>query len=319
MGNGFRGANGQPAASPYTHGPYNFSEHITFAGGVGGIGVQVPKDSQIWYVDKHKTSPAVSGTGLSPEEAFLTLTEAIAAAGAYDTIFLGRGYYTEATVLEITSTQRGLKIYGPTTGGVPTSNGLSSATSGDDILIINADDVEIAGITFWCLTNGKNGIDVGEDYDGYNNWIHDCCFLTGNAGNDLGEYGIKADNTDDCVGLLIENNYFYFMSTAGIVIGATRCTIRNNMIWSNSIGIDAMAITAGARSGLAIYGNNLIGRASGSTVGIKLDTPTEGHIFIANNIVSGFNINITTGVAELSIVNNQTGASAGTYLQVDTS
>ena len=272
----------------------------------------------VWYVDKNRTE-GVSGSGGTWADAFLTLTEAVAVAGAYDVIFMGRGYYTEAATITISSTQRGLKIFGPTSGGVPTSNGLSSATSGDDILIINADDVEIAGITFWCLTDGKNGIDVGAAYDGYNNWIHDCCFLTGNADNDLGEYGIKADNTDDCVGLLIENNYFYFLSTAGITVGATRCTVRNNMIWSNSIGIDATAITAGAHSGLAIYDNKLIGRATGSTVGIELASPIEGHIFIANNIVSNFDTNITTGVAELSIVNNQTAASAGTYLQVDTS
>ena len=292
-------------------------DFLHVGGTMTGSGV-INSPGDVWYVDKNKTS-GVSGGGQTWADAFMTLTEAVAAAGAYDTIFMGRGNYAEAAAIEIVSTQRGLKIFGPTTGGVPTSNGLSSATSGDDILIINADDVEIAGITFWCLTNGKNGIDIGEDYDGYNNWIHDCCFLTGNADNDLGEYGIKVDNSDDCVGTLIENNTFYFMSTAGITVGATRVTIRNNMVWSNSIGIDATAITAGAHSGLAIYDNKLIGRASGSTVGIELASPTEGHIFIADNIVSGFNTNITTGVAELSIVNNQTGASAGTYLQVDTS
>jgi len=273
---------------------------------------------KVYYVDKNKTS-GVSGSGRSWDDAFMTLTEAVAAATAYDIIYMGRGYYTEAATITISSTQRGLKIFGPTTGGVATSNGLSSATSTDDILIIDADDVEIAGITFWCLTNAKSGIIVGNDYDGYSNWIHDCCFLTGNADNNLGEYGIKVDNTDDCVGTLIENNTFYFMSTAGITVGATRVTIRNNIIWSNSIGIDATAITAGAHSGLAIYDNKLIGRASGSTVGIELASPIEGHILIANNIVSNFDTNITTGVAELSIINNQTGASAATYKQVDTS
>ena len=295
---------------------------VSFAQGAAGIGgVQVVKDSQIWYVDKNKTNPASSGDGLSWDNAFLTLTEAVAAAGAYDIIYMGRGYYTEAATITISSTQRGLKIFGPTSGGVPTSNGLSSATSADDILIINADDVEIAGITFWCLTNGKNGIDIGADYDGYSNWIHDCCFLTGNADNDLGEYGIKVNNTDDCVGTLIENNLFYFMSTAGIVVGATRVTIRNNMIWSNSIGIDATAHTGGTHSGLAIYGNKLIGRQSGSTVGISLAStePTDGHIFIADNVVTNFNTDITTGKAIASIMNNQTYADAATYKQVDTS
>jgi len=283
----------------------------------GILPFKVNEKSNTWYVDKHKTS-GISGNGSTLEEAFLTLTEAVAAAGAYDIIIMGRGNYTEAATIEITSAQRGLKIIGPTTGGVPTSNGLSSATSGDDILYINADDVEIAGITFWCLTNGKNGITVGEDYDGYNNWIHDCCFLTGNADNTLGEYGIKANNTDDCVGLLIENNYFYFMSTAGIISHATRCTIRNNLIWSNATGIDTTAHTAGSRSGLAVYDNKLIGRQTGSTIGIKLGTaPIEGHLFISDNIVTNFNTNITGDKLAYSAVNNQTAADAETYKQVD--
>ena len=299
-------------------GNLKFLGQATFAQGVSGAGPQVVKDSQIWYVDKNKTAPAASGDGLSWEGAFLTLTEAVAAAGAYDTIYMGRGYYQEAATITISSTQRGLKIFGPTTGGVPTSNGLSSATSGDDILIIDADDVEIAGITFWCLTNGKSGIIVGNDYDGYNNWIHDCCFLTGNAGNNLGEYGIKADNTDDCVGLLIENNYLYFMSTAGIAVHATRATIRNNVVWSNSIGIDVQN-TAGSRAGCTVIDNYLIGRESGSTVGIQLAETSEGYVFVANNIITNFNTNITANMCENSIVNNQTAADATSYKQVDAS
>ena len=299
-------------------GNLKFLGQPTFTQGVSGAGPQVVKDSQIWYVDKNKTAPAASGDGLSWEGAFLTLTEAVAAAGAYDTIYMGRGYYTEAATITISSTQRGLKIFGPTTGGVPTSNGLSSATSTDDILIIDADDVEIAGITFWCLINGKSGIIVGNDYDGYNNWIHDCCFLTGNAGNNLGEYGIKADNTDDCVGLLIENNYLYFMSTAGIAVHATRATIRNNVVWSNSIGIDVQN-TAGSRAGCTVIDNYLIGRESGSTVGIQLAETSEGYVFVANNIITNFNTNITANMCENSIVNNQTAADATSYKQVDAS
>jgi len=296
-------------------GDRKFTGRCNFTGGLLGAGVQVMRNAQIWYVDKNSGLSA-SGDGLSWDTAFLTLTEAVAAAGAYDTIFMGRGYYQEAATIEIVSTQRGLKIFGVTTGGVPTSNGLSSATSADDILIINADDVEIAGITFWCLTNGKNGIDIGEDYDGYSNWIHDCCFLTGNADNDKGEYGIKLNNTDDCVGTLIENNFFYFMSTAAIVSAATRCTIRNNIIYSNSIGID-VENAAGTFAGTTILDNYILGRASGSTVGIKLAETSEGYVFVANNIITNFNTNITANMCESSIVNNQTAADAATYKQVD--
>jgi len=298
----------------------NFNvESLNVSGTTTGIAVprKMNEKTNIWYVDKHKTS-GLSGNGTTLEEAFMTLTEAVAAAGAYDVILMGRGYYTEAATITISSTQRGLKIIGPTTGGVPTTNGLSSATSGDDILVIDADDVEIAGITFWCLTNGKNGITVGEDYDGYNNWIHDCCFLTGNADNNLGEYGIKADNTDDCVGLLIENNYIYFMSTAGIAVHATRATVRNNTIWSNAIGIDVQN-TAGSRAGCTVSDNQLIGRQTGATVGIQLAETTDGFVFVSNNIVTNFDTNITSAKCVYSQVNNQTAADATSYLQVDAS
>jgi len=274
-------------------------------------------NGDIWYVDKNKSS-GVSGDGQTWDSAFLTLTEAVAAAGAYDTIFMGRGYYQEAGTITISSTQRGLKIFGPTSGGVPTSNGLSSATSGLDILSIEADDVEIAGITFWCLTNAKSGIIVGNGYDGYNNWIHDCCFLTGNADNDKGEYGIKANDTEDCVGLLIENNFVYFMSTAGIAVHATRATVRNNTIWSNAIGIDVQN-TAGSRAGCTVSDNQLIGRQTGATVGIQLAETTNGFVFVANNIVTNFDTNITGDKCAFSQVNNQTAADASTYLQVDAS
>ena len=320
MSTGLRSINGNPASPPYTNGPYSWGERVSFPQGLAGTSVPVVNGSNIWYVDKN-ISTGVTGDGTSWDTPFLTLPEAVAAAGAYDIIYMGRGYYQEADTIEIVSTQRGLKIFGPTTGGVATSNGLSSATSGADILYINADDVEIAGITFWCLTNGKNGIDIGEDYDGYNNWIHDCCFITGVGGNTLGEYGIKVNNTDDCVGTLIENNYFSYMSTAAIVSYATRCTIRNNMIWSSSIGIDLSGHEAEGRANTAVYGNKICGRGTETSgdIGIKLAAtePTAGCLFIADNIVTNFSTNITTGKGDESIVNNGTYRDGSDFGQVD--
>jgi len=273
--------------------------------------------TDIWYVDKNKTGGA-AGDGKTWETAFLTLTAAVAAAGAYDIIYLGKGYYTEAGMITISSTQRGLKIIGTTSGGVSTSNGLSSATSGLDILSIEADDVEIAGITFWCLTDGKSGIIIGNGYDGYSNWIHDCCFITGTADNTLGEYGIKANDTEDCVGTLIENNYFHYLSTAAIAIHATRSTIRNNMIWSTALGIDVQN-TAGSRACCAVYDNYLIGKNTASSVGIKLHAtePDAGNVLIANNVVTYFETNITTGKSDEGVVNNGTYGDSATFVKVD--
>jgi len=315
MGNGFRTSpGGGVAAPPYTNGPYNFSEHITFQGGVGGTGVLVIKDSQIWYVDGNKTAPAASGTGLSPEEAFLTLTEAVAAAGDYDVIFVGPGYYSEAATIDIT--QHGLKIFGTGNGAQWGPCGFGSATSGDHILTINANRVEIAGIAFWCLTDGKDGIQIGTTYDAWNTWIHDCAFGTGVGGNTLGEYGVKVNETEDCANTLIENCYFHYMSTAAIVVNATRCTIRNNIIWSNAIGIDC-ELTGDTRANCAILNNYIVGRNSGTGIKLNATEPTDGTVLIADNVVANFTTNITQSKGDAGCVNNGTSGDGASPLIVD--
>ena len=297
-----------------------YHDRVSFAQGAAGAGLQVIKDSQVWYVDGLKTSPAASGDGLTWDKAFLTLTEAVAAAGDYDVIFVGPGYYSEAATINID--QHGLKIFGTGNGAQWGPCGFGSATSTDHILTINANRVEIAGLAFWCLTDGKDGIRIGTTYDSWNTWIHDCAFGTGVGGNTLGEYGIKVNETEDCANTLIENNYFHYMSTAAIVVNATRCTIRNNIIWSSAIGIDC-ELTADTRANCAILDNYLVGRGTEVTgdIGIKLNATeaTDGTILIANNIITNFSTNITAAKSVLSQVNNETAADATSYLQVDAS
>jgi len=288
----------------------------TFYQGISGAGLQVVKDSQVWYVDKNKTSPAASGDGLTWDTAFLTLTEAVAAAGSYDTIFVAPGYYSEAAVIDIDV--KGLKIFGTGNGAQWGPCGFGSATSADTILTINADRVEIAGLAFWCLTDGKNGIEIATTYDAWNTWIHDCAFGTGVGGNTLGEYGIKVNETEDAANTLIENCYFHYMSTAAIVVNATRATIRNNIIWSSSIGIDCEN-TADTRANCAILDNYIVGRNAGTGIKLNATEATDGTILLANNIVTNFTTNITNGKSVLSQVNNQTAADASSYLQVDAS
>ena len=114
----------------------NYLGRVSFAQGVSGAGVQVVKDSQIWYVDKNKTSPAASGDGLTWDGAFLTVTEAVDAAGDYDVIFIGHGVYSEAATLAITQT--GLKIFGAGSSGFiwgPTS--LKSDTAANHLITID--------------------------------------------------------------------------------------------------------------------------------------------------------------------------------------
>lgn len=98
MGQGFRGANGQPAAPPYTQGPYDFSEFINFQGGVGGSN----RPGKFYYTDRNAVG---SGDGSSWGNAFTTITAGINALNAdysasrqIGSLFIGEGYYPEEPV-----------------------------------------------------------------------------------------------------------------------------------------------------------------------------------------------------------------------------
>jgi len=261
---------------------------------------------------------SVTGDGASWDTAFLTMTEAVAAAVDYDIIIVGAGYYSEAAVMDIT--QHGLKIIGTGNGGQWGPCGFGSAVSGDTIMTINANRVELSGIAFWCLTNAKQGVVLGTSYDSWNTWIHDCAFGTGVGGNTLGEYGIKANETEDCANTLIEDCYFHYMSTAAIVSKATRMTIRRNLIWSSSIGIDIQN-EADAFANCAVYDNHIIGRGSETSgdIGIKLAStePTDGTVYVGNNVVTSFSTNITQDKGDAGLVNNGTSGNGSSPLIVD--
>ncbi len=297
------------------YGDRNYHGRINFTGGVSGSGLQIVKDSQIWYVDKNKTGPAVSGDGLSWDKAFLTVTEAIAAAGDYDVIFIGHGVYSEAATLAIT--QVGLKIFGAGTSGLvwgPTS--LKSDTAADHIMSINCNGVEIAGLDFIANTTSKNSIQMGDTATTYKTHIHDCHFGGGGTTN----IGINCDTTQDTVDMHVERCEFYNHSTAGIYLSGTRCKITNCLFFvpAAGIGIDLSNDTGANRPDKLIAGNMIIGSASTDT-GIKLPgtEPTAGTLLIYNNCITNCNTNLTTGKSEAGIVANQTYASASTYFQVD--
>ena len=268
----------------------------------------------VWYVDKYI---ATTGDGRTWGTAFKTMTEAITAAGDYDEIHVGPGVYAEAAVMNID--QAALKIKGTGNGGQWGPCGFSSATSGDDIMTINADRVEISGIAFWCVTNAKDGIVIGTTYDSWNTWIHDCAFGTGTADNTLGEYGVQnigVAGSLDVANTLIEDCYFHYMSTAGIQTAATRATIRRNLIWSSSIGIDVLNEGA-AFSCCAIYDNHLVGKNAGTGIKLAATEPTDGNIYVGNNNVTNFSVNITPAKGDAGLVNNGTYGDGTSWTGVD--
>lgn len=315
-----------PVTGKYT-GDRTYTGHNTFAQGVSGAGLQIVKDSQIWYVDKNKTSPAASGDGLSWEGAFLTLTEAIAAAGDYDVIFVGQGIYDEAG-FPLTITQTGLKLLGAGSSGYNWGPcALKSSASADTILQVDANGVEIAGIDFNLYTNAKSGIVLGFSQSIYKTHIHDCFFGCSAAGGAEGECGIAvgmeetgtADGGFDAVDTHIERCGFHYLATAAIAAYGTRLKVNNCIFWTNTgIGINVFQ-EGSARACTMIIDNYIMGRAGGDT-GIKIAAtePDPGTLMIANNCITYCSTLITASKCEEALVNNNTHVDGSTYLQVDT-
>ncbi len=304
---------GQGIVSGIMTGNRKYTGRNTFYQGISGAGLQVVKDSQVWYVDKNKTSPAISGDGLTWDTAFLTITEAVAAAGDYDVIFIGHGVYSEAATVNIT--QLGLKIFGAGTSGYiwgPTS--MKSNTAADHMLSINANEVEIAGLDFIANTTSKNAIQMGSTATTYKVHIHDCHFGGGGTTN----IGINCSLVQDTVDMHVERCEFYNHSTAGFVLSGTRTKVTDCLFFvpAAGIGLDIRDTGLG-RPDKLIDGNKIIGSNSTDT-GIKLPAGdiTAGAILISNNIVTNCSTNITLNISEEGLVNNQLSAGGTGYLQV---
>jgi hypothetical protein len=294
-------------------GNVQFKDRVTAYQGISGAGLQVVKDSNIWYVDKNKTGPASSGDGKSWDNAFLTVTEAISAAGDYDIIFIGQGVYSEATTLAITQT--GLKIFGAGTSGFvwgPTS--LKSDTCADDLITINSNGVEIAGLDFICNTDNKSAIVMGDTTTTYKTHIHDCHF-----GGGTGEYGIECDLTQDTVDMHVDRCEFYDYASAGILLSGTRCKVTGSLFFipADGIGID-IRDTGANRPDKLIANNMMIGSADGDT-GIKIPAtePTDGTLLVFNNCVTNCNTNITQDKSDAGVVNNPTYGDSAAPVVVD--
>lgn len=91
IGNGMRGADGQPAIMPMSNGPFITDQHYTFAGGVSfGSG-----EGDVWYVDG--TNGNSVNQGKSWSDAFVTIQAAVTKASAGDIIYVTAKDLTDFT------------------------------------------------------------------------------------------------------------------------------------------------------------------------------------------------------------------------------
>lgn len=300
-----------PVSGNYT-GNRKFTGRCTFYQGLSGAGVQVIKDSQVWYVDSGKTSPASSGDGLTWDTAFLTIAEALTAAGNNDVIYIAPGDYEISAALAIT--QSGLTIIGPNMSAND-YRALVYSDAAMNLVTVDANNVSIIGLGFSTAGGNGHGIAIAGTTASYKLYVAHCRFDGwGNTG-----YGIKCDDTQDQPDLVVEDCLFRSWATGAIYANCTRGVFRRNMIWVDaaSIGINFVQ-TGGNRPDSMAYDNMVIGSNSTDT-GIKIAAtePTDGTLLVANNVVTNCATNITQDKSDAGVVNNGTYVNGAALGQVD--
>jgi hypothetical protein len=308
-------------------GDRRFTGQCSFDQGVGGLGLQVKKDSQIWYVDSGKTAPAVSGDGLSWEGAFLTLLEATTKAGNYDTILIANNAIQTIATAGITITQTGLRIIGANTNEMSQNCSIKKAVGATPMFIIAADRVEIAYLAM-SMRTAAACIQIGSDAQAtlgsgvYNTYIHDCNFDSYATAT----YAIVPHNVGgtyaDAVNLVVERCYFDSFVTAAILCNSTRETHRFNTFEVPAEGIALNVIkTGGDRDYTVITDNLIFGLTGSATCGIKTaGNITAGKAIWARNLLSGsFNTTIGNSTGDHGVLNYQGTTTGGSLIDCNTS
>lgn len=129
---GLRQVNGDPAAPPYSNGPYKWDQHVIFSAGVAGDN----RPGNFWYVN---ASAASGGDGKSWTSAFTTIQTAVTAASAGDIIYVAPGGYNET----VTVSKAKLALVGVGGRG---SAFIEPSTAGAEGMQVTADDVTLVNI-----------------------------------------------------------------------------------------------------------------------------------------------------------------------------
>jgi len=198
-----------------------FHDQITFAQGAFGNN----SGANSWYVDSSKS---VTNDGKTWIKAFLTITEAVAAASAGDYIYL-KGTFTEAVAISTA----GLTFIGA--GPTPNDNVWMESAADDDLATVTAGSCRFYNIKFRIPTTGGRGIVLsGADYT----VIQDCLFQ-GRSGS---THAVTEDGSNDnCKIIGCTFMYNNTASTGGAIVGHTYAAdvvgsgwlIKDNIFQSN--------------------------------------------------------------------------------------
>lgn len=307
----------------------SFTGNISFAQGAAGASFNfVKKDTQIWYVDSGKTSPSVSGDGLTWKQAFMTLKEAVTKAGDDDTILVAPGTIQTIASGGINITQNRLKIFGSNGSSSRQAAALKMIAGSTPMFVIEADGVEIAGFNLSCrvaypvICIGNVASGVGTAF--YSTWIHHNNIDgagTGTFGVAMGGGGGFGVATQcDAVQTVIENNVFGQLVTAAVVLSGSRMSVLNNEfnVIANSIGISVVE-TGGNRGYWTANGNRFTGIAGGSTVAIKFaGNTTAGRGTVMQNLLAGtWDTTISNNTGIVGCENYEASTTGGSIMDID--
>lgn len=249
--------------------------------------VQISKISSLWgdtwYVDGD--GGLTTNTGKTPDTALSTIGAALDLAGDNDTIIVKAGNIAYAEPgLEIT--QDGLRLIGCQQHPGMFWGAYISGTT-DHLLKVNANAVEIAGLTFYNAGDSYSAVYWAENTSTYQGYIHDCSF----HGVNTGEYGIYNEIASDPGELVIQHCYFMDYDTAAINYYSSFGVIEDCIfeVPTGKIGIRYEATAIGNRPWGKIINNKFFTDDNNNAVGISfVATPGVGHSLIDGNHFQNF-------------------------------
>ncbi len=304
-------------------GPVQFSGgSVSFSQGAAGANLIMKKDTNIWYVDSGQSA---SGNGKTPKTAFITLLEAVNAAGDYDTILVMPNAIETIASGGIVITQEGLRILGPL-ADIGLQNAAFKISAGTDpMFTITASRVEIANLHLSCriaypaICIGSVTLGVGTAI--YQTHIHDCNITGYNtatfgvAMGGAGGFGVATQC--DAVNAVIEHNKFTGFATAAVVVSGTRMTVKNNEI---DVAVDTTGVTVpetGSNRGFwKINDNSFVGISGSTSKAIYFaGNTTAGQGQVLRNVLAGtWNVTITTNTGKPCVLNYSPGSDGATLV-----
>lgn len=314
MAPGLRTTNGNPACPPYSNGPYTWSESVTFAQGVSNLNITGTK----YYVSRNA---GTTGDGLSWDNAFLTIGEAIAAVNAAYTanrqvyaIFIDEGWYGEVPLI---LTASDTYIIGTAPGhhdstvlyGSATADGFDSGAGGPALTITGSNNT-IVNLGLFTYDDAEPSLRIGTSVaeggaattvTGTN--IQNCNFIRDIDDGSL--YGIESFGAD---GTLIEGCFFSTScKTAGIWVGTNGVInpVHTEIVNCRFSGTPKALINA-ATAEDTIFKNNYV---------IDDTTDRPGAVTVPIDNAGGLNLIAMWNFWEFSEANAITGA--GDHLMVE--